>query len=164
VALYQSAIVAADIMEKMFPPAQYHAVPRATYTDPEVGAVGLTEAQADEQGIPVVSVVKQLPATFRGWLHGAGEGIIKFVADREHGILVGATAVGPRGAEMLGFLNLAVQARVPVIELQSMIYAFPSFYGAIGEGLGAYGRGLMAAMDPTYDGFDALDEVGRPGG
>jgi pyruvate/2-oxoglutarate dehydrogenase complex dihydrolipoamide dehydrogenase (E3) component len=159
VALYQSAIVAADILSEAHPPARYDALPRATFTDPEVGAVGMTEAEALAAGLDVVVVVKQLPSTFRGWLHASGGGIIKLVVDRETGVLAGATAAGPHGAEMLGLLGLAVHARVPLAELRSMIYAFPTFYGGIGEAVGAYGRGLATVIDPGYKGFEALDSV-----
>jgi len=161
VALYQSAIVAADILGQDHPSARYDAVPRAVFTDPEVGSVGLTEAQAAAAGVDVVVVVKQLGATFRGWLHGGSGGVIKFVAERTTGRLIGASVVGPHGGEMLGFLSLAVHARLPLAELRSMIYAFPTFYGAIGEAIGAYGRGLSTVMDPHYRGFEALDEAGR---
>jgi pyruvate/2-oxoglutarate dehydrogenase complex dihydrolipoamide dehydrogenase (E3) component len=164
VAVYQSAIVAADILGEDRPPARYDAVPRVTFTDPEVGAVGVTEAQALAEGLDVVVVVKQLPATFRGWLHGADTGVIKLVADRKTGVLVGATAVGPHGGEMLGLLSLAVHARVPLVELRSMIYAFPTFYGGIGEAIGAFGRGVSTVIDPEYRGFEMLDAVGAAGG
>jgi len=160
VALYQSAIVAAGILGEALPPARYDALPRATFTDPEVGAVGLTEAQAKAAQRDVAVIVKELPATFRGWLHGSGNGIIKLIFERESGFLLGATAVGPHGGEMLGLLSLAVHARVPLAELRSMIYAFPTFYGGIGEAIGAYGRGLARAIDPTYQGFEILDSVG----
>lgn len=152
VALYQSAIVAADILGQEQPPARYDAAPRAVFTDPEVGAVGLTEEDARRTGLDVVAPVKRLSATFRGWLHAEGNaGLVKLVVDRRKQVLVGATAVGPHGAEMLGFLGLAVHARVPLAELRSMIYAFPTFYGAIGEALGGYGRGLVTVLDPAYD-------------
>jgi pyruvate/2-oxoglutarate dehydrogenase complex dihydrolipoamide dehydrogenase (E3) component len=164
VALHQSAIVAAEILGMDHPPARYDAVPRVTFTDPEVGAVGMTEADASALGLDVVVIVKQLPATFRGWLHGSGSGLIKLVADRKTGVLVGATAAGPRGGEMLGLLNLAVHARVGLDELRSMIYAFPTFYGGIGEAVGAYGRGLSTVIDPPYQGFEVLDAVGAAGG
>jgi pyruvate/2-oxoglutarate dehydrogenase complex dihydrolipoamide dehydrogenase (E3) component len=165
VALYQSALVAAEILGEERSPARYDAVPRATFTDPEVASVGLTESEARAQGIPVVAVTKQLGATFRGWLHGGSGGVMKLVADRESGHLVGATAAGPHGGEMLGFLSLAVHSKIPLRELQHMIYAFPTFYGSIGEMIGAYGRGLSTVMDPGYEGFRELDEAGgRPGG
>lgn len=160
VALYQSAIIAADILGEEHEPARYDAVPRVTFTDPEVGAVGMTEAEAAAAGLDVVVAVKQLPATFRGWLHASGGGMIKLIAERKSGVVVGATAAGPHGGEMLGLLGLAVHARVPLAKLRSMIYAFPTFYGGIGEAVGAYGRGLTTVLDPEYQGLESLDTVG----
>lgn len=156
VALYQAAIVAADILGEEHPPARYDAVPRATFTDPEVGSVGATEAEARAAGIDVEVVVKQLGSTFRGWLHATGGGVLKLVADRATGALVGATAVGPHAGEVLGMLTLAVHARVPISELRSMIYAFPTFAGGVGEAVEAYGRGLATVLDPAYEGFSTI--------
>jgi pyruvate/2-oxoglutarate dehydrogenase complex dihydrolipoamide dehydrogenase (E3) component len=161
VALYQSMIIAADILGLERDDARYDAVPRVTLTDPEVGSVGLTEAEAKAAGMNVISVVKGLPGTFRGWLHGSGNGILKFVVANESGRLVGATAVGPRGGEMLGMLTLAIHAGISIRELQNMIYPFPSFDSAIGEAIGAYGRGLSTVIDPPYKGFEELDKTGN---
>jgi pyruvate/2-oxoglutarate dehydrogenase complex dihydrolipoamide dehydrogenase (E3) component len=152
VALHQGAIVASDILGEDPTPADYSAVPRVTFTDPEVAAVGMKEADAREAGIDVVTSVKQVPVTFRGWLHGPGnEGVIKLVADRDAGVLVGATSVGPSGGELLGMLGTAVHARVPITKLQSMIYAYPTFYGGLGESLGAYAKGIVNVIDPDAD-------------
>jgi pyruvate/2-oxoglutarate dehydrogenase complex dihydrolipoamide dehydrogenase (E3) component len=127
-------------------------VPRVVFTDPEVAAVGLTEAAARASGIDVVVSVKSLPATFRGWLHGPGNaGFVKLVADAAAGTLVGATAVGPHGGEVLGALSVAVRAQVPIADLRHMIYPFPTFYGALGEALGAYAVGLQQVLDPDGD-------------
>lgn len=160
VAEYQSAVIAADILGQDHPPARYDAVPRAIFTDPEIGAVGMTEARASEQGFEVVVVLKQLARTFRGLIDGVEQGFIKLIADGKNGTLLGATVAGPRGTDMLGMLNLAVHARIPLAELQSMIYAFPSYYGAIGEALGVR-RGLTTVLDPDYRGVDALENVRR---
>jgi pyruvate/2-oxoglutarate dehydrogenase complex dihydrolipoamide dehydrogenase (E3) component len=160
VGLYQSAIVAAELLGRKHPPARYDAVPRGTFTDPEVGAVGFTESAARQAGLEVAVAVKKLPATFRGAVHGAERGLIKLVVDRKAGVLVGATAAGPNGVEMLGLLNLAVHARTPLEQLRSMIYAFPAFYSAIGEAVGAYGRGVTTVLDPAYRGLEALDAAG----
>jgi pyruvate/2-oxoglutarate dehydrogenase complex dihydrolipoamide dehydrogenase (E3) component len=152
VALHQAGIVADDILGLDPAEADERPPPRATFTDPEVAAVGLTEAAARAQGIAVDVVVKQLPATFRGWLHGPGNaGVFKLVVDRDAGVLVGATAVGPEAGETLGMLALAVHARVPLGTLRSMIYAFPSFHGGIGETIGGYARGLVTVLDPDFD-------------
>ena len=127
-------------------------MPRVVFTDPEVAAVGLTEAAARAAGIDVAVTVKSLSATFRGWLHGPGNaGFVKLVADRSGGTLLGATAVGPHGGEVLGALSVAVHANVPIAVLQRMIYAFPTFHGAVGEALGAYALGLQQVLDPDGD-------------
>lgn len=159
VALYQSAIVAAELLGLEHPPASYHAVPRVTFTDPEVGSVGMTEADARAAGHDVVVIVKKLPATFRGWLHAARHGVTKVVADRRTGVVLGATTVGPHGGDVIGMLTLAVHAGIPLSTLRSMIYAFPTFHGGVGEAIGAYGRGLSTVIDPGYDGFAALDAI-----
>ena len=65
---------------------------------------------------------------------------------------------------VLGLLSLAVHARAPLADLRSMIYAFPTFCGGIGEALEAYGRGLSTVIDPGYQGFEVLDAVGALGG
>lgn len=52
VAVYQAGIAVRDILGQPGPAADYRALPRVTFTDPEIGAVGLTEAQAREQGLP----------------------------------------------------------------------------------------------------------------
>ncbi|WP_420628248.1 dihydrolipoyl dehydrogenase family protein [Candidatus Leptofilum sp.] len=160
VALYQSAIIAADILGLDRPPARYDAVPRVTFTEPEVGSVGLTEAEAEAAGRDIIVAVKQLPATFRGWLHASGGGLFKLIADRKTGVLIGATAVGPSGGEIIGLLTLAIHAKVKLADLRSMIYAFPTFYGGVGEAVGAYGRGLATVLDPSYQGFEDLDKAG----
>jgi pyruvate/2-oxoglutarate dehydrogenase complex dihydrolipoamide dehydrogenase (E3) component len=152
VALYQAPVVEAGILGTDVPPAEYRALARVTFTDPEVGAVGLGEQEARESGLDVAVAVKEVPATFRGWLHGPGnDGVIKLVADRDAGVLVGATSVGPHGGDVLGMLTLAVQARVPLEELARMIYAFPTFHGGVGEALGAYARALVQVLDPEAE-------------
>jgi pyruvate/2-oxoglutarate dehydrogenase complex dihydrolipoamide dehydrogenase (E3) component len=149
VALYQGSIVVADILGKNPSSADYRALPRATFTDPEVGSVGITEAQARAAGLDVMVAVKQVPATFRGWLHGPGNGgVIKLVVDRAAGTLVGATSVGPHGGEVVGMLATALHASMPVEDLVHMMYPFPTFVGGVGEALGSYGRGLVKVLDP----------------
>ncbi len=152
VGLYQGSIAVETILGGDPTPADYTVMPRAVFTDPEVGAVGLTEAAAKEEGLDTRIVVKNLQATFRGWLHRSGnEGVIKLVADDRESVLVGASVVAPTASDLLGFLSLAIKSRTPIPELAEMIYAFPSFYGAIGEALGAYGRGVVRVLDPETE-------------
>src|SRR5215207_4182361 len=135
-AMYQAGIAIRDILGEDGPPADYRAVPRVTFTDPEIGSVGLTEAQAREAGVRVVTGLAQVPSSARGWIHKAGnDGIIKLVADADRDVLVGATSAGPMGGEVLSALVVAVQARVPVDTLRHMIYAYPTFHRGIEDAL-----------------------------
>ena len=132
ISMYQANIVVHDILGEEVSPAEYHAVPRVTFTDPEIGSVGLSEAQARERGLEVRTSSYPIPKSTRGWIHQAGnDGFIKLVADAGQGILVGASSAGPTGGEVLSMLTLAVHARVPVRRLREMIYAYPTFHRAI---------------------------------
>ena len=132
VATYQARIAASDILAEAHETADYRALPRVTFTDPQIGAVGLTEAQARAKGLMVRTAVSPIPSSARGWIHGPGnDGFIKLIADAEAGVLAGATSAGPAGGEVLGALAVAVHARVPVDVLGRMIYAYPTFHRAI---------------------------------
>jgi pyruvate/2-oxoglutarate dehydrogenase complex dihydrolipoamide dehydrogenase (E3) component len=130
--MYQANIVVHDILGEEVCPAEYHAVPRVTFTDPEIGSVGLSEEQARDRGLDVRTSCYPVPKSTRGWIHKAGnDGFIKLVADAGQGILAGASSAGPAGGEVLSMLTLAVHARVPVRRLREMIYAYPTFHRTI---------------------------------
>ncbi len=134
VARHHAKIVIADVLDDDPPGKADHAIPHVTFTDPELAAVGLTEREAIERGIDVVTGMSK--GGSRAWLVGrTDDALVKVVADRSSGVLIGATAVGPTGGEVLGLLALAVHARVPVRELRSMIYAYPTFHRAIDDAL-----------------------------
>ena len=136
VAMYQSRIAVADNLGEPHTPADYAAVPRVTFTDPEVGSVGLTARAAMDTGIGVAIGRVDVPSTAPGWLHKVGnDGFIQLVVDRRREVLVGATSMGPSSGEVLGLLTLAVHARVPIGELRSMIYAYPTFHRGIEDAL-----------------------------
>jgi len=142
VAMYQAAIAVRDILGQDGPAADYRAVPRVTFTDPEIGSVGLTEAQAREQGLAVRTGIMQVPSSARGWIHKAGnDGFIKLIEDTERSVLVGATSAGPVGGEVLGALAVAVHAQVPVAALRAMIYAYPTFHRGVEDALHALAGG-----------------------
>jgi pyruvate/2-oxoglutarate dehydrogenase complex dihydrolipoamide dehydrogenase (E3) component len=135
-AMYQAGIAVRDILGQPGPPGDYHADPHVTFTDPEIGSVGLTERQARDAGLNVRTGVAQIPSSARGWIHKAGNaGFVKLVADADRGVLVGATSAGPVGGEVLSALVVAVKADVPIATLKSMIYAYPTFHRAIEDAL-----------------------------
>jgi len=136
VSMYQSRIAAADVLELPGDEGDYRAVPHVTFTDPEIGAVGMTEQQAREHGVDYAVGFARLSPSARGWIHKVGnEGFVKLVADADRGLLVGATSAGPSGGEVLGLLALAVHAQVPLERLRTMIYAYPTFHRVVEAGL-----------------------------
>lgn len=136
VAMYQAGIVVRDILGEDGPPADYRALPRVTFTDPEVGAVGMTEAQARKAFTNVQT--GDSSGSTRSWIHD-GPGLIKVVADADRGVLVGATAVGPMGGEVMSALAVAVHGEVPIERLKHMIYAYPTFHRGIETAVKALG-------------------------
>ncbi len=136
--IYQSSVAVRSILGKDGPEADHRAVPRVTYTDPEVGSVGLTEQQAREAGRDVRTATVDLAESARGWLHEVGNrGLIKLVADGDE--LLGATSVGPAGGEVLSMLTTAIHARVPLSTLRTMIYPYPTFSEAVRSALAKLG-------------------------
>jgi pyruvate/2-oxoglutarate dehydrogenase complex dihydrolipoamide dehydrogenase (E3) component len=137
VSMYQAEIALADILGlDGVAEADYRAVPRVTFTDPEIASVGMTQAQAAQAGIDVLVGRTDMASTARGWIHGPGnDGFIKLVADANRRIVLGATVIGPSGGEVLSALTVAVHAQVPVDSLLSMIYGYPTFH-----------RGILAAL------------------
>ncbi|MFE6419837.1 MULTISPECIES: dihydrolipoyl dehydrogenase family protein [Streptomyces] len=138
VSMYQAEIAVRDILGQPGPDADYRALPRVTFTDPEIGAVGLTERQARDRGLRVRTSVVPLSSSTRGWIHGPGnEGFVKLVEDADREVLIGATSAGPVGGEVLYGLNVAVHAEVPVDRLRHMLYTYPTFHRTVGAALGA---------------------------
>ena len=135
-ALKQADVAVAHILGNEIVPVNYDAMAAAVFTDPEVGAVGKSEAQAREAGVNVKTAFKPVAHTARGWMHMNGnDGFIKLVVDADKDILIGATSVGPHGGEVLGLLALAVHAEIPIATLRSMTYAYPTFYKGVEDTL-----------------------------
>ncbi len=131
VSMYQSERAARSILEEPQEPYDT-SLPRVTFTDPEVGGVGLTEQQARERGIAVEVATSSVASSARGWIHGFGnEGLIKLVIDTDRDVLVGATSVGPTGGETLSGLAVAIRAEVPLATLRNSIYAYPTYWRAV---------------------------------
>lgn len=132
VSMYQAEIVIADILGQPVAPADYRAVPRVTFTDPEIGSVGLSEAQARAAGLNVRTGYAELPSSARGWIQKVDNaGFIKLIEDADRKVLVGASSAGSCGGEVLSMLTLAVHASVPTAQLATMIYAYPTFHRAV---------------------------------
>jgi dihydrolipoamide dehydrogenase len=128
VAQYQARVVADTILGKPRT-ADYTGVPRVVFADPEIAAVGLTRAQAEDRGLDVSSVEIDLPKVLaRPWTYQTEpSGTLALLADRERGVLVGAWAVAPLAGEWIHQAALAIRARVPLAILRDSVAQFPTF-------------------------------------
>ncbi len=128
VGMYQARIVAADIAGRPAK-ADYAAIPRVVFSDPEIAAVGLTEDQAREQGIDVATSRVRLPdAIARPWTYEKDpRGDLGLVADRRRRVLVGAWAVAPLAGEWIHQAALAIKTQTPIDVLRDTVAQFPTF-------------------------------------
>ncbi|QBD78501.1 NAD(P)/FAD-dependent oxidoreductase [Ktedonosporobacter rubrisoli] len=128
VAQYQARVAADDILGKPHP-AKYNAVPRVVFSDPEIGAVGLTAEQARTQGLEVVTAAVDFARTLaRPSTYGKNiNGRLGLIADKKRGVLVGAWGIGPEAGEWIHLPVQAIHAATPVSTLRDMIVQFPTF-------------------------------------
>ena len=132
---YYHGQVVARRLRGMDARADHTAVPRVTFTDPEIASVGLSEAVARGRGIDVVVVRTDPAETARGYIHDFHGGALKLVGDRKRGVLIGATLVTPRAGEIVGELVLAIKLGTPLKMLADVIHPFPAFNRVLGASL-----------------------------
>jgi dihydrolipoamide dehydrogenase len=128
VAKYQARVACADIFDAPAR-ADYAAIPRVVFCDPEIASVGLTEAGAREQGIDVASAsVTLADAIARPWTYERDpRGELGVIADRERKVLIGAWAVSPLAGEWIHYAALAIKMQAPLEVLRDTVAQFPTY-------------------------------------
>ncbi|MGC5584399.1 dihydrolipoyl dehydrogenase [Ornithinimicrobium sp. W1679] len=129
-------IVAAEVIagaETM--PLDYRMIPRATYCQPQVASMGLTEQQAKDAGHEIK--VASFPFTANGKAMGLGEpvGFVKIVADAEHHEILGAHLIGPDVTELLPAINVAQTWDLTADEVSRVVFAHPTLGEAVKEAM-----------------------------
>ena len=119
------------------------AIPRATYTDPEVASVGLLLDQAKERGIEAAEYSIDLATSSKGYTAEA-KGHATIVVDRAQKRLVGAFMAGPAASEGIHECVLAIRAGIPLSTLADTIHAFPTFARVLGTAFIEADRALSA--------------------
>ena len=133
VASHQGIIAAEAIAGKETRALNLNNVPRCTYCTPQVASLGLTEAQAKEQGYDVR--VGRFPFRANGKALGINEyeGFVKLVVDKKYGEILGAHLVGPEVTDLTGELSLAKSAELTPLELAHAVHAHPTLTEVIAE-------------------------------
>ncbi len=128
IAKYQGRIVADNLLGRARR-ASYQGVPRVVFSDPELAAVGLTEAQARQAGHDVATATVSLPdALSRPWTYQRDPmGELGLVADRQERVLLGAWAVAPLAGEWIHQVAIAVRAQLTLDVLLDQVAQFPTW-------------------------------------
>jgi dihydrolipoamide dehydrogenase len=129
----EGILVAERLAGQEVRPLNYDHVPGCTYCDPEIGSVGLTEAEAKERGFEVRIGSFPFGVLGRAKMAGETEGFVKIVADRKYDEVLGVHMIGPRSTELVAEAVLALRLECTVEELIRTIHAHPTFSEAVGE-------------------------------
>ena len=132
-AAHEGVVAVEDMAGKRLHPMEQDLVTRCTYSHPEIGSVGLTEAQARERGIEVRTGKFPFAANGRAIIHGETGGFAKVVADASTGQLVGVHVVGPQATELIAEAGLARLFQGDAWELGRNIHPHPTLSESLGE-------------------------------
>jgi dihydrolipoamide dehydrogenase len=145
VASMQGMVAVGRIAGKPVHPINRLHIPGATYTDPGIGSVGLTEAQARAEGYDVKTGKFPFAANSKASILGSHDGFVKVVADAKYGEILGVHIIGPQAYELISEAVTAMESEATVETLMSTIHAHPTIYEAVGEAFNAvYGLAINA--------------------
>ena len=138
-------IAVAHMAGKAAVPINRNRIPGCTYTEPGIGSVGLTEAQARAQGYQVKIGRFPFAGNSRATILGHHEGFVKVVADEKYGEILGVHIIGPEAFELIGEAVAAMESESTVEVMMQAIHAHPTLYEAMGEAFNAvYGLSINA--------------------
>jgi dihydrolipoamide dehydrogenase len=143
VATAEGMIAVAHIAGKPARPINRNRIPGATYTDPGIGSVGLTEAQARAQGFKVKVGKFPFVGNSKATILDKHEGFVKVIAEETFGEILGVHIIGPEGFELIAEAVTAMEAEATVETMMNTIHAHPTIYEAIGEAFNnVYGQAI----------------------
>jgi dihydrolipoamide dehydrogenase len=130
-------VVAAKIAGKYARPIRRERIPACTYTEPQIGSVGLTEAQAKEKGYTVKVGKFPFSANSKASIVGSHEGFVKIVADSKYGEILGVHIIGPQATELIAEAVTAMELEATVDEMMFTIHAHPTLSEAMLDAFGS---------------------------
>jgi len=128
--------VAAEVIAGEPAALDHQTVPAAVFTDPEVGTVGLTAAEAREEGFEPAVGEFPFRASGRALTAGHDDGFVRIVADEATGFVLGGQIVGPEASELIAEIGLAVEMGATLEDLSSTIHTHPTLSEAVMEAAG----------------------------
>jgi dihydrolipoamide dehydrogenase len=145
VAAMEGMVAVAHIAGKPAKPVDKNRIPGATYTEPGIGSVGLTEAQAKAENRKVKVGKFPFLANSMATIRGSHDGFVKVVVDEQFGEILGVHIIGPEAYELIGEAVAAMESEATLDTLTGTIHAHPTLYEAMGEAFNAvYGLAINA--------------------
>lgn len=130
-------VVASKLAGKYARPVKRNRIPACTYTEPQIGAVGLTEKQAREQGYEVKVGKFPFSANSKASIVNQHDGFVKVVSDARHGEVLGVHIIGANATELVSEAVVALELEATIEELMFTIHAHPTLAEAMLDGFGA---------------------------
>jgi len=134
VAAMQGMVAVAKIAGKYARPVKRNLIPGATYCEPQIGSVGLTEAQAREKGYKVKIGKFPFTANSKASIISSHDGFIKVVSEEQYGEILGVHIIGPQATELISEAVTAMQLEATVEEMMFTVHAHPTLYEALLDG------------------------------
>jgi dihydrolipoamide dehydrogenase len=131
----------AKITGKQVPPLARTRIPNATYCEPQIGSIGLTERQAREAGHAVKIGKFPFSANAKASILGRHEGFVKVVAEEENGEILGVHIIGPLATEIVAEPMTALQLEGTIDDMMFMVHAHPTLWEAMSDAFASV-RGL----------------------
>jgi dihydrolipoamide dehydrogenase len=145
VATMEGLVAVAHMAGKPARPVNRNRIPGCTYTEPGIGSVGLTEAQAKAQGFEVKVGKFPFVGNSKATILGMHEGFVKVVAESKLGEILGVHIIGPHAYELVAEAVTAMESEATVDSMMATIHAHPTLTEAVGEGFNAvYGLSINA--------------------
>jgi len=137
----EGMVAVARMAGKDVQPIERTRIPNATYCEPQVASVGLTEKQARDAGHAVKIGKFPFVGNSKATILGAHEGFIKVVADEKYGELLGVHIIGPLATEIIAEPATALQLEATIDDMMGLVHAHPTVWEALGDAFAAV-RGL----------------------
>ncbi|MBZ5527496.1 MAG: dihydrolipoyl dehydrogenase [Acidobacteriia bacterium] len=138
----EGIVAVTHIAGKPVQPLKKTRIPGATYCEPQIGSIGLTEKQAREEGYAVKVGKFPFLGNSKATILGSHGGFIKVVAEEQYGEILGVHIIGPLATEVLAEAATALKLEGTIDDMMSMVHAHPTVWESMGEAFAAV-RGLQ---------------------
>jgi dihydrolipoamide dehydrogenase len=136
-AAWQGLAAVARMAGKPAQPVRRDRIPMVTFCEPQIGSVGLTEAQAKEKGYKVKVGRFPFLANSKASIVGSHGGFVKVVAEEKYGEILGVHIIGPQATEIIAEATTALQLEATVDDLMATVHAHPTLWEAMADGVNA---------------------------